>query len=80
MTNLSLTLREAAQVYPDRPAVRLDSTVLTYAQLDDLSARRRLAARARPAAGRPGGHHAAQRAALPGLLLRRAARAARSSR
>ena len=39
MTNLSLTLREAAQMYPDRPAVRLDSTVLTYAQLDDLSAR-----------------------------------------
>ena len=26
-------------MYPDRPAVRLDSTVLTYAQLDDLSAR-----------------------------------------
>jgi long-chain acyl-CoA synthetase len=39
MTNLSLTLREAAQMYPDRPAVRLDSAVLTYAQLDDLSAR-----------------------------------------
>ena len=39
MTNLSLTLREAAQMYPDRPAVRLDSTALTYAQLDDLSAR-----------------------------------------
>jgi long-chain acyl-CoA synthetase len=38
MTNLSLTLREAAQMYPDRPAVRLDSTVFTYAQLDDLSA------------------------------------------
>ena len=39
MTNLSLTLREAAQMYPDRPAVRLDSTALTYAELDDLSAR-----------------------------------------
>jgi long-chain acyl-CoA synthetase len=39
MTNLSLTLREAAQMYPNRPAVRLDSTVITYAQLDDLSAR-----------------------------------------
>ena len=38
MTNLSLTLREAAQMYPDRPALRLDSTVFTYAQLDDLSA------------------------------------------
>src|SRR5580700_4037945 len=39
MTNLSLNLREAAQMYPDRPALRLDSTTLTYAQLDDLSAR-----------------------------------------
>src|SRR5215469_1366847 len=39
MTNLALDLREAAQMYPDRPAVRLDDTVLTYAQLDDLSAR-----------------------------------------
>ncbi len=39
MTNLALDLREAAQMYPDRPAVRLDDTILTYAQLDDLSAR-----------------------------------------
>jgi long-chain acyl-CoA synthetase len=39
MTNLALDLREAAQMYPDRPAVRLDDTTLTYAQLDDLSAR-----------------------------------------
>ena len=39
MTNLALDLREAAQMYPDRPAVRLDDTVLTYAQLDELSAR-----------------------------------------
>jgi len=39
MTNLSLSLREAAQMYPDRPALRLDATTLTYAQLDDLSAR-----------------------------------------
>src|SRR5215472_9457994 len=39
MTNLALDLREAAQMYPDRPSVRLDDTVLTYAQLDDLSAR-----------------------------------------
>ncbi|MFY9670716.1 MAG: long-chain fatty acid--CoA ligase [Trebonia sp.] len=38
MTNLSLNLREAAQMYPDRPALRLDSTTFTYAQLDDLSA------------------------------------------
>ena len=39
MTNLALDLREAAQMYPDRPAVRLDDTILTYAELDDLSAR-----------------------------------------
>jgi long-chain acyl-CoA synthetase len=39
MTNLALDLREAAQMYPDRPAVRLDETVLTFSQLDDLSAR-----------------------------------------
>jgi long-chain acyl-CoA synthetase len=39
MTNLALDLREAAQMYPDRPAVRHDDTVLSYARLDDLSAR-----------------------------------------
>jgi long-chain acyl-CoA synthetase len=39
MTNLALDLREAAQMYPDRPAIKLDDMILTYAQLDDLSAR-----------------------------------------
>ena len=39
MTNLALDLREAAQMYPDRPAVRLDDTTLSYTRLDDLSAR-----------------------------------------
>ena len=39
MTNLALDLREAAQMYPGRIALRLDSTALTYEQLDDLSAR-----------------------------------------
>jgi len=39
MSNLSLSLREAAQMYPDRPALRLDAATFTYAQLDDLSAR-----------------------------------------
>jgi long-chain acyl-CoA synthetase len=39
MTNLALDLREAAQMYPDHPAVRLDDTILSYSQLDDLSAR-----------------------------------------
>jgi len=39
MTNLALDLREAAQMYPDRPAVRLDDAVVSYALLDELSAR-----------------------------------------
>ena len=39
MTNLAHDLREAAQMYPDRPAVRHDDAVLTYAQLDELSDR-----------------------------------------
>ena len=39
MTNLALDLREAAQMYPDRPAVRLDDTIISYALLDELSAR-----------------------------------------
>jgi long-chain acyl-CoA synthetase len=39
MTNLALDLREAAQMYPDRCAVRLDDTTLSYARLDELSAR-----------------------------------------
>ena len=37
MTNLALDLREAAQMYPDRCAVRLDDTTLSYALLDELS-------------------------------------------
>jgi long-chain acyl-CoA synthetase len=39
MTNLALDLREAAQMYPDRPAVRLDEEIISYALLDELSAR-----------------------------------------
>src|SRR5215469_8535399 len=39
MTNLALDLREAAQMYPDRWAVRLDDTTYSYALLDELSAR-----------------------------------------
>jgi long-chain acyl-CoA synthetase len=39
MTNLALTLVEAARMYPDRPAVRLDDDVLTYTALDEASAR-----------------------------------------
>jgi len=39
MSNLAIDLREAAQMYPDRPAIRLDGTTFSYAQLDDLSAR-----------------------------------------
>jgi long-chain acyl-CoA synthetase len=39
LPNLSLNLSEAAAMYPDRAAIRLDDVVLTYAELDDLSAR-----------------------------------------
>jgi long-chain acyl-CoA synthetase len=39
MANLALDLREAAQMYPDRAAVRLDEEVISYALLDELSAR-----------------------------------------
>ena len=39
MTNLADNLIEAARRYPDRPAVRLDEDTLTYAQLDELTAR-----------------------------------------
>jgi len=39
MTNLALDLREAAQMYPGRRAIQLDATTLSYAELDDLSAR-----------------------------------------
>ena len=39
MTNLALNLVEAARMYPDRPAVRLDDDVLTYTALDEASAR-----------------------------------------
>jgi long-chain acyl-CoA synthetase len=37
--NLALNLVRSAAVFPGRPAVRLDETVLTYADLDELSAR-----------------------------------------
>ena len=37
--NLANNLAEAAQMYPGRPAVRLDDLVITYAELDALSAR-----------------------------------------
>src|SRR5438552_18421657 len=37
--NLADNLVRSAALHPDRPAVRLDDTVLTYAELDDRSAR-----------------------------------------
>ncbi len=39
MTNLATNLTDTARQYADRPAVKLDADVLTYADLDDLSAR-----------------------------------------
>jgi long-chain acyl-CoA synthetase len=37
--NIALNLREAAQMYPTRPAIRLDESTLSFAELDELSAR-----------------------------------------
>ena len=37
--NIAHVLRESARMYPDRPAVRLDELVISYAELDELSAR-----------------------------------------
>lgn len=39
MTNLASNLAQTVGRCPDRPAVRLDDTVLTYADLDDRTAR-----------------------------------------
>ena len=39
MINLSQNLTESASMYPDRPAVRMDDHVLTYAALDDAASR-----------------------------------------
>ena len=39
MANLALNLVEAKNMYPTRPAVRLDDLVLTYEELDERSAR-----------------------------------------
>jgi long-chain acyl-CoA synthetase len=39
MPNLALALIEAAAMYPNHPAIRLDDTVLTYAELDGASGR-----------------------------------------
>ncbi|MDT7577966.1 MAG: long-chain acyl-CoA synthetase, partial [Pseudonocardiales bacterium] len=39
MTSLATLLTESAAQHPDRPAVRLDDRTLTYAELDDASAR-----------------------------------------
>ena len=39
MTNLAHLLTESARRYPDRPALRVDDIVITYAELDALTAR-----------------------------------------
>src|SRR6266511_4414269 len=75
MTNLALNLIEASRMYADKPAIRLDDYVLTYAALDEASARAARLLRARGVApGDRGGHHAAQRGGVRRHLLRRAAR------
>jgi long-chain acyl-CoA synthetase len=37
--NLAINLKRSTELHPDRPAVRLDATVLTYRALDERSAR-----------------------------------------
>jgi long-chain acyl-CoA synthetase len=39
MTNLANILTESVRRHPDRPAIRLDDVLVTYAQLDELTAR-----------------------------------------
>ena len=39
MTNLANILTESARRHPERPAIRLDDILVTYAELDDLTAR-----------------------------------------
>ena len=39
MTNLANILTESARRHPDRPAIRLDDILITYAELDELTAR-----------------------------------------
>ena len=47
MTNLAHILTESARRYPDRPAFRVDDVVVTYAELDALTARAAARLRAR---------------------------------
>ena len=62
MTNLALNLIEAARMYADRSAVRLDDYVLAYTALDEASARLAQLLRGRGMAPVTGWHHAAKRA------------------
>ena len=39
MNNLAAIATESAQRHPDRPALKLDDTTVTYAMLDEGSAR-----------------------------------------
>ena len=77
-SNLAEILTETAAEHGDRPALKLDDAVVTYAQLDDGSAR--VAALLRDKGVEPGdrvGHHAAERPVLRGHLLRHPARGRR---
>ena len=78
--NLASILTESAAEHPDAPAIRLGDDELTYGALDDASARLATLLREKGhRAGRPGRRDAAQRARVPGRLLRRAAGRAASS-
>lgn len=54
MANLAMNLLDASGQFADRPAVKLDDSILTYAELDDLSAR--VAGRLRAQSIAPGDH------------------------
>ena len=75
MATLSSTLEKTVADHGDRPAIRQDDLVLTYAQLRD-SARRAasLLVSLGVAPGDRVARHAAERGRLPDRLLRRARR------
>ena len=76
--SLATLLTETASAHGDRPALKLDDTVVNYAFLNQGATRdRRPAARKRAWAGRSGRDHAAERPVLPDRLLRHPARGRR---
>ena len=78
--NLARLLTDTASKHGDRPALKLDDTVVTYNMLNEGAAR--VCGLLKSRGVQPGdrvGHHAAERAVFRGRLLRRAARGRPSS-